>query len=72
MFTALLKRDSTITLVGAPSTPHDLPEVFSLIMKRGSIAGSMIGGILETQEMLDFCVQHSIVADIELIRAVPD
>jgi uncharacterized zinc-type alcohol dehydrogenase-like protein len=43
--------------------------VFNLIMKRRSIAGSMIGGIPETQEMLDFCAQHGIVADIELIRA---
>ncbi|EOX0083057.1 NAD(P)-dependent alcohol dehydrogenase, partial [Klebsiella pneumoniae] len=69
VFTALLKRDGTMTLVGAPATPHDAPEVFSLIMKRRSIAGSMIGGIPETQEMLDFCAQHGIVADIELIRA---
>ena len=68
-FTALLKRDGTMTLVGAPATPHDSPEVFSLITKRRSIAGSMIGGIPETQEMLDFCAKHNIVADIELIRA---
>lgn len=69
VFTALLKRDGTMTLVGAPATPHDSPEVFNLIMKRRSIAGSMIGGIPETQEMLDFCAEHGIVADIELIRA---
>lgn len=68
-FTALLKRDGTMTLVGAPATPHDSPEVFNLIMKRRAIAGSMIGGIPETQEMLDFCAEHNIVADIELIRA---
>ena len=68
-FTALLKRDGTMTLVGAPATPHPSPEVFSLIMKRRSIAGSMIGGIPETQEMLDFCAEHGIVADIEMIRA---
>jgi uncharacterized zinc-type alcohol dehydrogenase-like protein len=43
--------------------------VFSLIMKRRSLAGSMIGGIPETQEMLDFCAKHGIVADIEMIRA---
>jgi alcohol dehydrogenase (NADP+) len=43
--------------------------VFSLIMKRRAIAGSMIGGIPETQEMLDFCAEHGIVADIEMIRA---
>jgi uncharacterized zinc-type alcohol dehydrogenase-like protein len=68
-FFALLKRDGTMTLVGAPATPHPPPEVFSLIMKRRSLAGSMIGGIPETQEMLDFCAEHGIVADIELIRA---
>ncbi|MGM3173020.1 NAD(P)-dependent alcohol dehydrogenase [Dickeya lacustris] len=68
-FTALLKRDGTMTLVGAPASPHDSPEVFNLIFKRRSIAGSMIGGIPETQEMLDFCAEHGIVAEIELIRA---
>lgn len=68
-FTALLKRDGTMTLVGAPASPHDAPEVFNLIFKRRAIAGSMIGGIPETQEMLDFCAAHGIVADIELIRA---
>ena len=68
-FLVLLKRDATLTLVGAPATPHPSPEVFNLIMKRRSLAGSMIGGIAETQEMLDFCAEHGIVADIELIRA---
>jgi len=68
-FLALLKRDGTMTLVGAPATPHPSPTVFNLITKRRSIAGSMIGGIPETQEMLDFCAEHGIVADIELIRA---
>jgi uncharacterized zinc-type alcohol dehydrogenase-like protein len=66
---ALLKRDGALTLVGAPATPHPSPNVFNLIMKRRTIAGSLIGGIPETQEMLDFCAQHGIVADIELIRA---
>jgi len=66
---ALLKRDGALTLVGAPSTPHPSPNVFNLIMKRRTIAGSLIGGIPETQEMLDFCARHGIVADIELIRA---
>jgi uncharacterized zinc-type alcohol dehydrogenase-like protein len=65
----LLKRDGTLTLVGAPATPHPSPEVFNLIFERRSIAGSMIGGIPETQQMLDFCAEHGIVADIELIRA---
>ncbi|EQA1440344.1 NADPH-dependent aldehyde reductase YahK [Escherichia coli] len=68
-FTTLLKRDGTMTLVGAPATPHKSPEVFNLIMKRRAIAGSMIGGIPETQEMPDFCAEHGIVADIEMIRA---
>ncbi|EKM6458117.1 NAD(P)-dependent alcohol dehydrogenase [Cronobacter dublinensis] len=68
-FTALLKRDGTMTLVGAPASPHPSPEVFNLIFKRRAIAGSMVGGIAETQEMLDFCAEHNIVADIELIRA---
>ncbi|WP_454830928.1 NAD(P)-dependent alcohol dehydrogenase [Pseudoxanthomonas wuyuanensis] len=68
-FLLLLKRDGTMTLVGAPATPHPSPGVFNLILKRRSIAGSAIGGIPETQQMLDFCAEHGIVADIELIRA---
>lgn len=68
-FFTLLKRDGTMALVGAPATPHPSPQVFNLIMKRRSLAGSMIGGIPETQEMLDFCAEHGIVADIEEIRA---
>ncbi|MCQ4242981.1 NAD(P)-dependent alcohol dehydrogenase [Stutzerimonas stutzeri] len=65
---ALLKRDATMTLVGAPATPHPSPSVFNLIFKRRRLAGSLIGGIAETQEMLDFCAEHGIVADIEMIR----
>nr|WP_198984314.1 NAD(P)-dependent alcohol dehydrogenase [Herbaspirillum sp. ASV7] len=68
-FLGLLKREGTMTLVGAPATPHPSPNVFNLIMKRRSLAGSLIGGIPETQEMLDFCAEHGIVADIELIAA---
>ncbi|MGC4028960.1 MAG: NAD(P)-dependent alcohol dehydrogenase [Steroidobacteraceae bacterium] len=68
-FFALLKRDGTMALVGAPATPHPSPQVFSLITKRRALAGSMIGGIPETQAMLDFCAEHGIVADIEMIRA---
>lgn len=68
-FFNLLKRDGTMALVGAPPTPHPSPQVFNLIMKRRSLAGSLIGGIPETQEMLDFCAEHNIVADIEMIRA---
>ena len=68
-YLTLLKRDGTMVLVGAPASPHPSPQVFNLITKRRSIAGSMIGGIPETQEMLDFCAEHGVVADIELIRA---
>lgn len=67
-FLVLLKRDGTLTLVGAPASSHPSPEVFNLIFKRRTIAGSMIGGIPETQEMLDFCAKNGIVSDIELIR----
>jgi len=66
-YLSLLKRDGSLTLVGAPE--HPLPvAAFSLIPTRKSFAGSMIGGIRETQEMLDFCGQHNITSDIELIR----
>jgi uncharacterized zinc-type alcohol dehydrogenase-like protein len=63
----LLKRDGTMCLVGAPESPHPSPTVFNLILKRRGIAGSLIGGIRETQEMLDFCAEHGIVSDIEMI-----
>ena len=66
-YIALLKRDATMVLVGAPDSPHPSPSVFPLIFRRRAIAGSLIGGVAETQEMLDFCNQHSIVSDIELI-----
>jgi uncharacterized zinc-type alcohol dehydrogenase-like protein len=68
VYIQLLKRDGVLTLVGAPSSPHPSPGVMNLIFKRRSLAGSMIGGIRETQEMLDFCAEHGIVADIEMIR----
>ncbi|MBA3599323.1 MAG: NAD(P)-dependent alcohol dehydrogenase [Methylibium sp.] len=67
-FLSLLKLDGTMTLVGAPATPHPSPNVFNLIMRRRRLAGSLIGGIRETQEMLDFCAEHGIVSDIETIR----
>jgi len=66
-FTNLLKRDGTLVLVGAPETPHPSPAVLPLILRRRAIAGSLIGGIRETQEMLDFCAEHAIVSDIETI-----
>jgi uncharacterized zinc-type alcohol dehydrogenase-like protein len=63
----LLKLDGTLTLVGAPEKPLPV-SAFSLLMPRRCLAGSGIGGIKETQEMLDFCAEHGIVSDIELIR----
>lgn len=66
-YLSLLKMDGTLTLVGAPE--HPLPVApFSLIPARKNFAGSTIGGIAETQEMLDFCGRHHITADIELIH----
>jgi uncharacterized zinc-type alcohol dehydrogenase-like protein len=70
-YTALLKRDGTLALVGAPASPHPSPAVFNLVFKRRAIAGSLIGGIPETQEMLDFCAKHGITSDIEMIE-MPD
>jgi uncharacterized zinc-type alcohol dehydrogenase-like protein len=66
-YTSLLRLDGTLCLVGLPEHPHPSPDVGTLITKRRSIAGSMIGGIRETQEMLDFCAQKQIVSDIEQI-----
>ncbi len=66
-FTSLLKRDGTLCLVGVPEHPHPSPAVGNLIFRRRNIAGSLIGGIKETQEMLNFCGENSIVSDIELI-----
>jgi uncharacterized zinc-type alcohol dehydrogenase-like protein len=62
----LLRRDGNITLVGAPEKPLNV-SAFPLIFKRRSLSGSPIGGIAETQEMLDFCGAHSITADVEVI-----
>lgn len=63
----LLKRDGDLTLVGAPDKPVSLAAL-PLIFRRRSVSGSFIGGLPETQEMLDFCGQHGITSDIELIR----
>jgi uncharacterized zinc-type alcohol dehydrogenase-like protein len=63
----LLKRDGTLTLLGAPPNPAPIA-AFSLLINRRQLAGSIIGGIAETQEMLDFCGEHGITSDIELIR----
>lgn len=63
----LLKRDGTMCLLGAPPSSHTSPDIRSLIFKRRSLGGSLIGGIKETQEMLDFCAKHHITCDIEMI-----
>ena len=62
----LLKLDGTLTMVGASPTPLPIG-VGSLLFRRRSLAGSIIGGIRETQEMLDFCAEHGVTSDIELI-----
>ena len=67
VFTELLKRDGTMCLNGVPEHSHPSPSIFNLIFKRRQIAGSLIGGIKETQEMLDFCAEHNITSDIEII-----
>ncbi len=66
-YMSLLKRDGTMCLVGVPDSPHPSPSIANLIFKRRSLAGSLIGGVKETQEMLDFCGEHNITSDIELI-----
>jgi uncharacterized zinc-type alcohol dehydrogenase-like protein len=63
----LLKRDGNLVLVGAPEKPLPVA-AFPLLMRRRSLSGSLIGGLPETQEMLDFCGTHNITSDIEMIR----
>ena len=65
-YLSLLKRDGTMTLVGAPPKPLPVSS-FNLLFGRHQLAGSGIGGIRETQEMLDFCAEHGITSDVELI-----
>lgn len=67
LYLSMLKRDGTMILLGAPPEPSTVAG-FSLIARRKRLAGSMIGGIPETQEMLDFCAEHNIMADIEMIN----
>ena len=67
-YLSLLAVDGTLVNVGAPAEPLSL-NVFSLIGGRRTYAGSMIGGIAETQEMLDFCAEHGIGAEVEVIAA---
>jgi alcohol dehydrogenase (NADP+) len=66
MYLRLLKRDGTLIVLGVPPTPAPI-ENFSLIGGRKKIGGSLIGGIKETQEMLDYCAQHNIMSDVEII-----
>ncbi len=62
----MLRRDGNLTMVGAPEKPLPV-SVFGLLFRRRSFSGSLIGGIAETQEMLDFCSQHNIISDVEVI-----
>jgi len=66
LYLNLLRRDGVMVLVGAPEKPLEV-NAFSLIMNRRKLAGSLIGGIRETQEMLDYCAQHNITSDVEVI-----
>jgi alcohol dehydrogenase (NADP+) len=67
-YLSLLRRDGTLVLVGAPERPLPI-SAFSLIGGRHSLSGSLIGGVEETQEMLDFCASHNIASDVEIIAA---
>lgn len=69
-YTALLKRDGALCLVGVPPLPHPSPNIFPLVFGRKAIVGSLIGGIAETQEMLDFCAEKGITAEIETISVM--
>jgi uncharacterized zinc-type alcohol dehydrogenase-like protein len=66
-YLGLLKRDGSLCMLGVPNQPHPSPSIGNLIFRRRALAGSLIGGILETQEMLNYCAEHNIVADIEMI-----
>ena len=65
-FIQLLRPDGTLTLIGAPDKPHAV-SALGLLFNRRNLSGSLIGGIAETQEMLDFCSKHNITADVEVI-----
>jgi alcohol dehydrogenase (NADP+) len=65
-YIGLLRRDGNITIVGLPDKPHAV-SALNLLFKRRTLSGSLIGGIAETQEMLDFCGKHNITADVEVI-----
>jgi uncharacterized zinc-type alcohol dehydrogenase-like protein len=63
-----LKTNGHLVLVGIPDAPHKSPNVTPVVFKRLSISGTSIGSIAETQQMLDFCGEHNIVSDVEVIR----
>ncbi|MDQ6762036.1 MAG: NAD(P)-dependent alcohol dehydrogenase [Bacteroidota bacterium] len=65
-YLVMLKRDGKMVCVGAPSKPAEI-SAFNLLLQRKTLAGSLIGGIPETQEMLDYCAEHNIVSDVEVI-----
>jgi len=65
-YLAQLRRGGNLTLVGAPDQPHAI-SAFALIFGNKSVSGSLIGGLRDTQEMLDFCGQHGITSDVEVI-----
>ena len=67
LYLNMLKTNGKMVCVGAPPTPAQIP-AFNLIMKRRSLAGSLIGGIPETQEMLDYCSENNITSDVEVIN----
>lgn len=66
-YLASLKRDGTMCLIGVPENPHPSPSIQYLITKRRSLAGSLIGSVQETQELLDFCAEYQILSDVEVI-----
>jgi alcohol dehydrogenase (NADP+) len=66
-YTGLLRRDGALVLMGVPPTPHPSPSVGKLLNKRRSLAATLIGGIRETQDMLDFCAARDIASDVEVI-----
>jgi alcohol dehydrogenase (NADP+) len=65
-YITMLGRDGNITIVGAPAKPLEV-SAFALLFGRRSLSGSLIGGLRETKEMLDFCGEHTITADVEVI-----
>ena len=68
MYITSLKRDGVLVFVGLPDDKHPSPTMGPLLYRRRSIAGTLISGVAETQEMLDFCAKHKITADIEMIK----